>query len=389
MKLLQIAAGDLKRVAKDRTALVWMLLMPLVMAYVFGSAFGHGGQQSTWIPVINLDQHELSAMFIDQLREDGYDIDIKGPEAQRELKSKWPYGIVIPPNFSDSILQGKSIQLPLVKGNAAPNKFVEVQSRLIQAIVRFTRGLAIVDISHRPWNDETRQALKSALARPQLLTVNRRGYHTLRPLPTGFNQSLPGMLVMFMMQMVLIYGGTSLVRDRLGGFMRRLFAAPVNQVEIYSGKIVSRMLLACAQALVLLACGAAVFRMPMGDHPFFLVPVILCLGAFAGSLSILGGIICQTEKQVILVAIFGAMLLSALGGCWWPIEIVPDTFKTIASFTPSYWAMHGLQSVLYFGKTYEVLQLDCPILLGFALLCGLAAVAAARFTGKRGVAVST
>jgi hypothetical protein len=45
--------------------------------------------------------------------------------------------------------------------------------------------------------------LKEALARPQLLTLMRQSHRTLRPPPTGFNQSLPGMLVMIVMQMIL------------------------------------------------------------------------------------------------------------------------------------------------------------------------------------------
>jgi ABC-2 type transport system permease protein len=110
--------------------------------------------------------------------------------------------------------------------------------------------------------------------------------------------------------------------------------------------------------------------------------VVVCLAAVAGALSILGGILCQTEKQVILLAIFGSMILSALGGCWWPIEIVPDLFKKIAMLTPSYWSMHGLQSILYFGRSYEVLMLECPVLLAFAVGFGLLARFAARFTAR-------
>jgi ABC-2 type transport system permease protein len=115
----------------------------------------------------------------------------------------------------------------------------------------------------------------------------------------------------------------------------------------------------------------------------FLIPVILALGAVAGCLSLLVGVVCVTEKQVNLVAIFGTMGLSALGGCWWPIEIVPESFKTIATFTPSYWAMHGIQSVLYFGRSHEVLRLEVPVLLGFAALFGGAAIAAARLLVRR------
>lgn len=210
----------------------------------------------------------------------------------------------------------------------------------------------------------------------------RRSHCTLRPPPTGFSQSLPGMLVMFVMQMVLIYGGTTLVKDRAGGQLSRLLAAPVSRFEVYAGKVLARMFLAILQALVLLACGSLLFRLPLGDHPLFLAPVVICLAAFAGCLSILGGVICQTEKQVILLAMFGAMILSGLGGCWWPIEIVPDVFKTIAMLTPSYWGMHGLQSVLYFGRSYEVLTLECPVLLGFALLFGGLAMLSAKLLAR-------
>ena len=152
---------------------------------------------------------------------------------------------------------------------------------------------------------------------------------------------------------------------------RRLLAAPLQPFEAYAGKVLARIALACGQALVLLGCGALIFRLPLGDQPLFLLPFVLSLAAVAGLLSILAGLFCRTEKQVILLAIFGAMILSALGGCWWPIELVPETFKMLAMVIPSYWAMHGLQSVLYFGKSYQVIVVDCAVLLGFSLLLAL------------------
>ncbi len=378
MNVMRIALGDLKRVAKDRMAVLWLLAMPLVMAYIFGSAMRGGGQQATWIPVINLDGHELSGLFVEQLRAEGYSIELKDASAQLELKKKWPYGLVIPPGFGDAILHGHAFKMPLVKGNASPEKILEVQSRLLQAVVRFTKGLALADISHRPWDQASRAALKDALARPQLLTVSRQTYRTLRPPPTGFSQSLPGMLVMFVLQMLLTYGAASLVTDRVGGRLRRLLATPVRPSAAYGAKVLARVLLAIIQAVLLLLGGALLFHVPLGDHPFYLLPVVVSLALVAGCLSVLAGMLCATEKQVILVAIFGAMGLSALGGCWWPIEVVPETFKTIAMATPSYWAMHGLQSVLYFGRSYEVLLFECPILVGFAAVFALAALLSGR-----------
>jgi len=184
--------------------------------------------------------------------------------------------------------------------------------------------------------------------------------------------------------MIATYGGASLVRDRFGGQLRRLLAAPVPRMGAYGGKVLARVLLGVVQAGVVLVGGATLFRVPMGDHPLFLVPVVLCLALFAGCLSLEVGLLCRSEKQVIVAAIFAGMLLSALGGCWWPIELVPDSLKTVAMFLPSYWAMHGLQSILYFGRSYEVLMLECPVLLGFAALLAALALLTARKQAKGG-----
>lgn len=171
---------------------------------------------------------------------------------------------------------------------------------------------------------------------------------------------------MFVLMMVAISGGKRLMHDRTQGRFLRLDDAPVSALELYVGKILGGVLLGLVQSLLLLGAGTLLFRIPLGDSPVLLVPLILSLAVFAGCLSIFFGVLCQTEKQVVNIAIFVAVALAALGGCWWPIEIVPENFKIVAKFTPSYWAMHGLQRVMYFNKSYEVLILECPVLLTYA-----------------------
>jgi ABC-type multidrug transport system permease subunit len=378
MKLLHIALTDLRRVAKDRMAVVWFVIMPLAMAYVFGSAFRGYGPSATWIPVVDLDRHELSALFVEQLRQADYYIEMKDATNQWALKKGWPYGVVIPKGFGESILSGRKVDVTLVKGEGSPERILEVQSCLYHSVVRFTKGLALADVSHRPWDDASRAALKEALARPQLLTVERAAHRTLKPPPAGFSQSLPGTLVMFVVQMILTYGGAILVADRLGGQLRRVLVTPATWIEAYAGKVLARVLLGCVQAGVLLVAGALLFKFPLGDHPWFLVPVVVSLALVAGALSLIVGVVCQTDKQVMLLAIFGTMILAALGGCWWPIEVVPEAFKTIALATPTYWAIHAIQSIAYFGRSYEVLLVDCPVLLAFAALAATLALLIAR-----------
>jgi hypothetical protein len=345
---------------------LWALVMPLVLAFVFGHLFHYSPSPTTWIPVVDLDRSDLSGMFIQQMEGDGYWIAVTGGENEHYLKSDWPWGVVIPAGFGERILKGQTLKITVVNGRAPPEGILEVQSRVTHAIVRFTKGLALADVSGRAWNDERKTALQESLSRQPLLSVERKGHRSLRPPPVDFDLSLPGFSVMFVMLVIIAGGGTILVQDRLEGQFARLVAAPMSTVEIYAGKILARILLGLVQASLLLLVGAPLFRMQLGDAPLFLLPLILCLAVFAGCLSMLCGVLCQTERQVIHVAIFLAVVLAALGGCWWPIEIVPKFFQRVATFSPSYWGVHGLQRVMYFNKSHEVLTLECPILLAFA-----------------------
>jgi len=161
MSVLRLALGDLKRFVKDWQAALWLLAMPLVFAYIFGSAMRAGGRQTTWIPVIDLDQSGLSALFVEQLRQPEYWIEMKGAETQDQLKTKWPYGIVIPAGFGQGILAGKPVKATLVRRDVSPEKLLEVQSCLAHAIVRYTKGLVVADTSHKTWNDDTKTALRT------------------------------------------------------------------------------------------------------------------------------------------------------------------------------------------------------------------------------------
>jgi ABC-2 type transport system permease protein len=38
-----------------------------------------------------------------------------------------------------------------------------------------------------------------------------------------------------------------------------------------------------------------------------------------------------------------------LGGCWWPLEIGPPIFRTIAHCLPTGWALDALHQLISFG----------------------------------------
>ena len=71
---------------------------------------------------------------------------------------------------------------------------------------------------------------------------------------------------------------------------------------------------------------------------------------------------------------FASLVMAALGGCWWPMEVMPDFMKTIGHLFPTAWAMDTLAQLMSFGGGLAQIQLELLILACFALVTtGLAA----------------
>ena len=64
------------------------------------------------------------------------------------------------------------------------------------------------------------------------------------------------------------------------------------------------------------------------------------------------------------------MVMAALGGCWWPGEVMPrlalaDRGPCAARPT---WAMDAFHALISFGQGFDAVMLPCAVLLGFAAL---------------------
>ncbi len=368
MNILRIALNDIRIVLKDRMILFWWLALPLVFTLIFGSILGDPTQDSTWLPVFTHDTHELAEIFIDQLRTEKYRIDVK-PLSDEHWIDDWSRAIIIPPTFSQDILDGKRTDITVTQGKGNPEKSLAAQTLLIRCLIKFNTAIAAVDLIKQDWSPETKQRLRDELNKPALLSVETKSHFSLRPPPTGFARSLPQYLVMFVMMMTLMYGGLTLAQERTEKRLNRLVASPVSMTEIFLGKLLGRMLQPILQGSCLLLAGVLLFKMKLGDHPWALVPVILSFAFFCGALGLLFGVLFHNEQQIMSFGILATLLLGALGGCWWPLEVTPQTFQTIARTLPSYWALQAVHDVTSFGQSWAGVLPECGILCAFGLVC--------------------
>jgi ABC-2 type transport system permease protein len=76
------------------------------------------------------------------------------------------------------------------------------------------------------------------------------------------------------------------------------------------------------------------------------------------------------------ICVLASLLMAALGGCWWPLEIGPPVMKTIALCLPTGWALQALHQLISFGSGFDAVLLPLAVLVGFGAVANLLA---ARF----------
>ena len=68
----------------------------------------------------------------------------------------------------------------------------------------------------------------------------------------------------------------------------------------------------------------------------------------------------------VLTGLFTGMVMALLGGCWYPLEMFPQTVQNIVKILPTTWAMRGLLDLVLRGQGMAAILPEAGILLGFA-----------------------
>jgi ABC-type multidrug transport system permease subunit len=357
-----LAANDLRLTVRDRASLVWMLLLPLALMWMFGAMNRGGGPQKVALTVEDRDGGWLARAFIKELAGERIALDELPPGGAAKQKEPPARLLVIPPGFTANVLAGRQQKLRLEAAGGARGDFsLAAEAQVVRAIVRIVGRLAETG----PTDERTFTALA---ARPPLVTVAVTTAGGGRPVPRGFAQSVPGTLTMTVLMMTLIYGAVFLAVEKQQGMIRRQASLPLPRGAVFLGKLAGRLLLAGAQAVLLLAAGRWVFGVSWGSSPGGLA---LLLGAYLLAVAALAtflGAVLSTPEQASAVGWVSSMVLAALGGCWWPSEVMPRWLWRAAHVLPTPWAMDGFHALISFGHGIEAVVLPAAVLLGFAAL---------------------
>ena len=371
--ILLIAFSDFRLLLRQKVAFIWLLVMPIAFILFIGLANRDGGgpvNPNPQVLIENLDTGFLSGLLMNELISQG--MWLVGEDERDQAKR----GITIPADFTERVLAGEQVKVDFFKVEGSEDAAaIMIELRLVRALVAI--NAALVEFAReRPAETVLVESdLKSILESPDPVVLEAR-FAGKNPTPAGFNQSLPGILVMYLLINLLSFGAISLSVERKEGILKRLSAYPVRRTELVVGKILGRFLIGGLQTVVVLILGQLVFGVKVGHN----LPLIaLTLGVYAwlcAACGVLIGSVTSNPDRVLGLSIVIGMMMAALGGCWWPLEIVGDTMKTVGMSLPTGWAMSALHQLISFGGGWA--QIDWQLGL-LALLGVMATLLSGRF----------
>ena len=373
-RVLLIGHNDIRLFLRMKAGYVWLFFVPLVFVYFFGIAFRGPGAPANPRPAVLIENHDagfLGALLMEEL--DAQDMRLVDQTRRDEAER----GIRIPADFTSKVIKTEPARVGFfqVEGSGAESAFL-IELRLIRVIVALNSHLfELASRSNEPIDEVDLRALAKA-ENPVSLESRFAGRN---PTPAGFNQSLPGTLVQFLMMNLMIFGGASVAGERAEGVMRRLAVYPIRRWELVIGKVYGRFLLGVVQIIFFLFLGQFLFKVNLG-HNLFAILVTLCLYAWvAASLGVWIGAVVKNEDKIIGLCVLASSIMAALGGCWWPLEIVPATLQVIAHGVPTGWAMEALHQLISFGGGWEAVLPKLGVLALFAAGANLGAAKMFRY----------
>jgi ABC-2 type transport system permease protein len=356
VRALTLARQDLRLTLRDRSSIFWIFIAPILWVYMFGF-ISRSTPTRIGLLIVEEESSALGDRLVELLRAENFEVTVVPPGGPAPVeKDAPPRSVTIPAGFSDSIAARRKVVLDLKEGKRAnPEGTIAAEVALHRAIVRLLAG----------------EALGSMAPGEDIVRV-RSSWAVERAIPSGYSQSVPGNLVMFVLISTMTYGAGLLVTERKQGILRRLATSPLTRGEIIAGKTLGRAVIASVQVGVFLLIGT-LFRIDWGRSPAGLLAVLGLFVLTAAAMGLLSGSWFKSAEAASGMGIVLVLAMSALGGCWWPAEVVPDWLRLAGYAFPTAWAMRGLHELISWGGGLRDVLAPCGFLLLFGLGAGILA----------------
>ena len=378
---VHIALLELKLFLSNRAELAFSVALPILLFALMYGALSSESDVFTPASVVDLDGGPHARELVERLDSlAAVEVEERADADANDAldRSAILFAVVIPAGFSEALESGESA--PLVfrqRGNGGDTG--QIVAAIVRGIARdmaadarvrvqTQRALADSTVSQERIEAEVEAQLVTLRTNPPVtVEVKRRGEGGDDDGDNGlFSRLLPGLIVMFVMFSVTL-AAQAMVEDRRTGTLERLMTTRLGVNQLFIGKLLSGVMRAMFQTVVMLSLAFVVFR-PAGPLAYaeLLAFALLAAAAFTG-VSLVIGAVARTRNQAAWAAVFFTLLMVVFSGTFFEIT-EGSLMHSISRATINAYAIDAMQNIIGKGQHLGQQWLEMAVMAGVAVI---------------------
>ena len=367
---LIILGKDLRQRLRDRSALLVAIVVPLVLASIFGLVFHSaiGGRITFKLGLVDQDRGPAAIAFRGQvlaaLERDGLITVVAEPDlaAGRNAADsrKVSATFVLPAGFSDAVAHGGPTKLTVIGSVDSP-----IGTGVADSIAQsYADRLDTIRIATRAAGATRIDAARVAAMPPPVSIADVSAKSRQLDAGTFYAAGMAVFFVFFTVQ----FGISSLLEERRDGTLTRMLVAPVHRGSVLAGKLLTSLVLGTASMIVLALATHFLLDAHWGNPVGVAILIGACVLA-ATSVMALVATLAHTPDQAQSWQAMVALVLGLLGGTFFPVAQAGGILAALSLATPQAWFLQGIENLTGSAGPSAVLGPAVAILI-FAVLTG-------------------
>lgn len=369
--LWTLTANDLRQRLRDKSVLIFGLVVPLALISVLNLVFGDTDQVELSRTTVAVDAPSgevvgdaLLATY-DQL--EGIPLTVERAEnaEARVRDGDAQLAVTVPDGFDEALVGGEDTTVEVVQGDDTGLEVSVVVSVTRTVLDQYRAGVVASAAAGRVGMapDEVATVAEQVAATASEMTLTE-GRTSDQQLDTGaaLVAGQAGLFLLF----TVGFGVLGLLTERKQGTLARIRSAPVRAGTVVLSKALVSLVLGVVATGLLLTVGAVLFGAEFGS-PVLVGLLIVCVVTAGTSLMFIIARVARTEEQANVAQSILAIGLGVAGGSFFPIA-ASGLLGTVLDLNPIAAFTRGL-GITGGGGGLGDLAGPIAIMLGFAVVC--------------------
>lgn len=357
LPVFTFAKIDVRRLFRDKVAIFFVFVFPLIFLFIFGSIFNGDSGISLRVAMLNESKADFAAQFVKESKDNEVlEID-KAVNTLAEAKEKMNRGqleatIILPPDFGT------------VKGD---DPHPSGQARILYDKNNEQAGQALGAIMSATFDGINKELVPA----PEPFTVKTESTATKGL--TQFDYTFSGILGFTLLSLGIFGPTTVFPRLKQRGVLRRYHTTTLRVWQYFTGNVISNAIVGLLAVVIMFLAAVLLFDLNMrGNY------LILGLVAILGTILMFGiglalGGWAKNENQAAPLAQLVTLPMMFLSGVFFPTFLMPDLLQDITKFIPLTPIVDSVRLVITEGATLTDLGPQLGVMLGWTAVIYLIA----------------